>query len=104
MPHITVRGISKQKLCSITADLKKAVVEASEAKEEYVKIFYSPVCRVDKAEEISADVYWMPRSQEICDKVAHAITTFFKSTVGGFVQVTFTEFPGSHFYEDDIHY
>lgn len=104
MPHITVKGVTKEKLCEIADDLKRAVVEASQAKEEHVEIFYSPVCRIDGVEKISVDVYWMPRSQEICDKVACAITDLLKAEIGGFVRVTFTEFPGNRFYEDYTHY
>ena len=104
MPHITVKGVTKKELCDIAADLKRAVVEAAEAKEEHVEIFHSPICRVDGPEKIAVDVYWMPRSQEICDKVACAITELFKTKKRGFVRVTFTEFPGHHFYEDGVHY
>ncbi|MBR5305994.1 MAG: DUF1904 family protein, partial [Oscillospiraceae bacterium] len=81
------------------------VVETKDmTKEEWVKIFYSPIHRVDAAEEVAVDVYWMHRPQELCDKVAEALTTLLKGKGKDFVQVTFTEFPGEHFYEDNVHY
>ena len=104
MPHITVRGIPEPELRGIAGALKKAVVESAEVNADDVKVFYSPVRRVDEAEEVAADVYWMPRSQALCDSVALAITGVLKDRGAGFVQVTFTEFPGSHFYENCVHY
>ena len=103
MPHITVRGIREERLRELSRGLKEAFVAATETKEEYVKIFYSPVRRVDAEDETAADVYWMPRPQELCDRAAKAITDYFKAHGETFVQVTFTEFPGCHFYEDGVH-
>lgn len=104
MPHITVRGIDSQELRGMSTELKKAVVDAAQVKEEHVKVFYSPVCRVDAPEEVAVDVYWMHRPQELCDNVAGALTQLMKTKGMDFVQVTFTEFPGSHFYENNEHY
>lgn len=104
MPHITVRGIPEGELTAMAKDLKKVVYETAEVKAEYVKIFYSPIRRVDDEEEVMVDVYWMHRPQELCDQVAAAITAFMKERGKGFVQVTFTEFPGNLFYEDNVHY
>ena len=104
MPHVTVRGVQEQELKDIAQELKMAVVTAAQTKEEWVKIFYSPIRRIDDEEEVAVDVYWMPRPQEVCDKVAAALTELLKAKGKGFVQVTFTEFPGSHFYEDNVHY
>ena len=104
MPHITVRGIDSQELREMSMDLKGAVVEAAQVKEEYVKVFWSPVCRVDAPDEVALDVYWMHRPQELCDKVAGVLTQLMKNKGRDFVQITFTEFPGSHFYENSEHY
>ena len=104
MPHVTVRGVQEQELREISHELKRVVVSAAETKEEYVKIFYSPVRRVDEEEEVAVDIYWMHRPQELCDRVAKTVTDFLKDRGKGFVQVTFTEFPGSHFYENCVHY
>ncbi len=104
MPHITVRGIDLQELREMSMELKGAVVEAAQVKEEHVKVFWSPVCRVDAPEEVALDVYWMHRPQELCDKVARVLTRLMKNKGRDFVQITFTEFPGSHFYENSEHY
>ena len=104
MPHVTVRGVQEQELKDIAQELKMAVVTAAQTKEEWVKVFYSPIKRVDAAEEVAVDVYWMPRPQDVCDKVAAALTELLKAKGKDFVQVTFTEFPGEHFYEDNVHY
>nr|WP_325254453.1 DUF1904 family protein [uncultured Oscillibacter sp.] len=104
MPHITVRGIDSQELREMSMELKGAVVEAAQVKEEYVKVFWSPVCRVDAPDEVALDVYWMHRPQELCDKVAGVLTQLMKNKGRDFVQITFTEFPGSHFYENSEHY
>ena len=104
MPHITVRGIDSQELREMSMELKGAVVEAAQVKEEYVKVFWSPVCRVEAPDEVALDVYWMHRPQELCDKVAGVLTQLMKNKGRDFVQITFTEFPGSHFYENSEHY
>lgn len=104
MPHVTVRGVDEQELRQISGGLKQVVVTAAQVQESYVKIFYSPIRRVDAEEEVAVDVYWMPRPQETCDRVAEAITDYLTNQGKGFVQVTFTEFPGNHFYEDKLHF
>ena len=104
MPHITVRGVPEQELRDLASALKQAVVDAAQVNPDYVKVFYSPIRRVDQPEEVAVDVYWMPRPQELCDSVAQAVTEFWQSRGKGFVQVTFTEFPGPHFYENGVHY
>ena len=104
MPHVTVRGIQEQELRELSHELKQVVVAAAETKEEYVKVFYSPVRRVDEEEEVAVDIYWMHRPQELCDRGAKAVADYLKGRGKGFVQVPFTEFPGSHFYEDCVHY
>lgn len=104
MPHITVKGISESAARALARELKQVVVDAANVKEEYVKVFYSPVQRIDEQNEASVDVYWIHRPQELCDATAERITAFMKEKGQGFVQVTFTEFPPSHFYENNVHY
>ncbi len=104
MPHITVRGMKEERLRVLAPEIKRTVVETAGVKEEYVKIFYSPIRRVDAEDQTAVDVYWMPRPQELCDRVATKITDLLKENGEGFVQVTFTEFSGSRFYEDYVHY
>ncbi|HCT92364.1 MAG TPA: hypothetical protein DF613_13465 [Lachnospiraceae bacterium] len=104
MPHITVRGVKEKELTAMAPMLKQTVTDSAGVKAEYVKVFHSPVKRVDAPQEVAVDVYWMPRPQELCDAVAKAVTEFMKMQGKDFVQVTFTEFPGSHFYENNVHY
>lgn len=104
MPHLTVRGVPEEELRVLAPKLKQNIVDASGVNPEYVKVFYSPVKRVDQPEEVAMDIYWMPRPQDMCDRVAENLTKTMKEAGKGFVQVTFTEFPGSHFYEDNVHY
>ena len=101
MPHITVQGVSEDKLRAVAKPLKELFVDTTGVKAEYVKVFHSPIHRID--DEIAVDIYWMHRSQEMCDKVAEVITAFFKQKETDFVQVTFTEFPGNLFYENGTH-
>ena len=93
-----------EELTKLAKPLKDAVVQVAEVKAEYVKVFYSPVLRVDEGQETAVDIYWMHRPQELCDRVAEAVTAFWKAQGKDFVQVTFTEFPGEHFYENNVHY
>ena len=104
MPHITVQGVSEDKLRAIAKPLKELFVDTTGIKAEYVKVFYSPLHRIDDENEVAVDIYWMHRPQEMCDKVAEAVTVFFKQTETDFVQITFTEFPGNLFYENGAHF
>lgn len=103
MPHITVQGVSEDKLRAVAKPLKELFVDTTGVKAEYVKVFHSTIHRIDDENEIAVDIYWMHRSQEMCDKVAEVITAFFKQKETDFVQVTFTEFPGNLFYENGTH-
>ena len=103
MPHITVQGVSEDKLRAVAKPLKELFVDTTGVKAEYVKVFHSPIHRIDDENELAVDIYWMHRSQEMCDKVAEVITAFFKQKETDFVQVTFTEFPGNLFYENGTH-
>ena len=103
MPHITVQGVSEDKLRAVAKPLKELFVDTTGVKAEYVKVFHSPIHRIDDENEIAVDIYWMHRSQEMGDKVAEVITAFFKQKETDFVQVTFTEFPGNLFYENGTH-
>ena len=103
MPHITVQGVSEDKLRAVAKPLKELFVDTTGVKAEYVKVFHSPIHRIDDENEIAVDIYWMHRSQEMCDKVAEVITAFFKQKETDFVQVTFTDFPGNLFYENGTH-
>ena len=103
MPHITVQGVSEDKLRAVAKPLKELFVDTTGVKAEYVKVFHSPIHRIDDENEIAVDIYWMHRSQEMCDKVAEVITAFFKQKETDFVQVTFTEFTGNLFYENGTH-
>lgn len=103
MPHITVQGVSEDKLRAVAKPLKELFVDTTGVKAEYVKVFHSPIHRIDDENEIAVDIYWMHRSQEMCDKVAEVIAAFFKQKETDFVQVTFTEFPGNLFYENGTH-
>lgn len=104
MPHLTVRGMEEEKLKGYAEDLKSIVVELAQVKPEWVKIFHNPVRRVDAPDEVAVDVYWMHRPQTLCDEVARGITVYMQGKGYDFVQVTFTEFEGPHFYENNVHY
>ena len=45
----------------------------------------------------------MPRPQELCDRVARDVTSFWQERGKGFVQVIFTELARNHFYENGSH-
>ena len=104
MPHLTVRGVSEEELRVLAPKLKQDIVDGSGAKPEHVKVFHSPVKRVDDVDEVAMDIYWISRAQEVSDKVAANLTKTMKDAGKGFVQVTFTEFLPSRFYEDGSHF
>ena len=82
--------------------MKQTFVEATGVPAEFVKVFYSTVRRMDGPQEAAAEVYWMRRPQEACDRAAQALTAFFQQAGCSFVQVTFAEFSGSLFYENGV--
>lgn len=104
MPHVTIKGVSKVQAKTMCDDLIKIIISEAKVERNDVKVFHSPIERIDGEEEIAVDVYWMPRAQEICDRVVDEITHYVKNRGHAFVQVTFTNFKGCMFYENGRHY
>lgn len=108
MPHIRICGIGKEKLCSMANDLTEIVHNRSKALREYIKVIYVPneqiILENTQVEYPMVDIFWMTRSQEICDEVAKEITLYLQGKGFEFIQVTFTEFSGNLFYENGVHY
>lgn len=106
MPHLKVSGITKEKLKKFSTDLISIVEEESSTSKKYIKVFYNPIDYIQGNEDeiVIIEVYWMPRPQEICDRLALKLTEFFKEKGYSFVQVNYSEFPGNLFYENGIHY
>ena len=106
MPHLKVSGITKKELEKISIELISIVEEQSSTSRKYIKIFYNPIEYIQGNEDkiIIIEVYWMPRSQKICDQLALKLTEFFQIKGYSFIQVNYNEFPGNLFYENGIHY
>ncbi|NLY19749.1 MAG: DUF1904 family protein [Tissierellia bacterium] len=105
MPNITIQGVSKEFAKEISNDMSKFVSEESKVGVENVKVFYSPVVRLDGEEEIAIDIYWMERPQEVCDKIASRMTEYLRERgYDELIQITFTEFVGNRFYHNGVHY
>lgn len=106
MPHLKISGISREGLKEVSQDLRDIVVRETNTSVDYVKVFYNPIeYLLGKEKEIViVEIYWMPRPQEICDKLAIEITRFFKDRNYNFIQVNYSEFPGNLFYENGVHY
>lgn len=106
MPHLKVNGIPKEKLKEISTDLISIVERESSTSKKYIKIFHNPVEYIQGEEDeiIIIEVYWMKRSQEICDRLALKLTEFLKKKGYSFIEVKYNEFPGNLFYENGNHY
>ncbi len=106
MPHLKISGISKEELKEISGDLISIVERESDTCKKYIKVFYNPLEYIQGNEDeiIIVEIYWMPRPQEICDKLALKLTEFFKLRNYSFVQINYSEFPGNIFYENGKHY
>lgn len=66
MPHITVQGVSEDKLRAVAKPLKELFVDTTGVKAEYVKVFHSPIHRIDDENEIAVDIYWMHQVSRKC--------------------------------------
>lgn len=108
MPQMRVRGIELNGLCKISDELIDLVTETAGVDEKYVKIEYFPAQMIRKGTVVESypniDIFWFPRTQELRDKVAQAITDFLQGKGYEFVQVTFTEHEGYTFFENAKHY
>lgn len=106
MPHLKISGIKKEELKKFSTDLISIVEKESSTSKKYIKIFYNPINYIqgNENEIVIIEVYWMPRSQEICDRLALKLTEFFQMKGYSFIQVNYSEFPGNLFYENGIHY
>lgn len=106
MPHLKISGVSKEKIIEFSSNLTNIISNTSNTSIDYIKIFYNPIEYISGKEKniIIVEIYWMPRPQEICDKLAMEITNFFKTKGYDFIQVNYSEFPGNLFYENGIYY
>lgn len=104
MPNITISGVSRCDAQDIAEDVGNIVSKDSETDLMHIKVFYSSLERIDGEENLSIDIYWMPRKQEICDKVSRSLTEYLRKRAYSKIQITFTEFKGSLFYLDGKHF
>ena len=107
MPHIKISGVEREKLKSVSKEIIALVAKGSNSTTEHMKVFYSPLEYIaGKEDKIfpAIDIYWMPRSQEICDRVAKSLTDLFQRENFDFVQITFLELSSNLYYENGKHY
>lgn len=84
MPFIKVSGISQEKLYEIGDKLIDIINYDIEVPRERIKLFYVPMVEIREGKEvedktINVEVEWLPRPQELCDKLANLYREFFNS-------------------------
>lgn len=73
----------REKIIEFSSNLTNIIFNTSNTSIDYIKIFYNPIEYISGKEKniIIVEIYWMPRPQEICDKLAMEITNFFKMCI-----------------------
>lgn len=103
MPYLTVRGMETEKLCEIGEDIRNIVSEVSGAPIEFVKLFCTPDVEILKGEvvptAVNLNMFWLPRPQEKCDKLAAELGEFFKGHGHDYIELVFTEANPPKFYK-----
>lgn len=84
MPFIKVSGISQEKLCEIGEKLIDIVNHDIDVPRERIKLFYVPMVEIRNGQEVedktvNIEVDWLPRPQELCDKLANLYKELFNS-------------------------
>lgn len=79
MPFIKVSGISQEKLCEIGEKLIDIVNHDIDVPRERIKLFYVPMVEIRNGQEVEIEVDWLPRPQELCDKLANLYKELFNS-------------------------
>lgn len=102
MPYIRISGVPKDELCRMSKDLMDIVEKDVGVDREKIRIFYVPEIEIRDGKEeegkVIVDVDWMPRPQELCDKMAELYKEyFFKAGYKG-LKMYFTEFIKEKYY------
>lgn len=84
MPIIKVSGISQEKVCEIGDKLIDIINYDIEVPRERIKLYYLPMVEIRDGKEVedktvNIEVDWLPRPQELCDKLANLYKEFFNS-------------------------
>ena len=84
MPIIKVSGISQEKVCEIGEKLIDIINYDIDVPRERIKLYYLPMVEIREGKEVedktvNIEVDWLPRTQELCDKLANLYKEFFNS-------------------------
>ena len=102
MPYIRVTGVEKDELLKMSKDLIDIVNHDIGAKRENIRLFHSNDTEIKDGELVEGlvniDITWMPRSKELCDKLAELYREyFFKAGYKG-VKIYFSEIVKEKYY------
>lgn len=102
MPYIKISGVPKEELIKMSKDLVDIVEKEIGVDREKIRLFYSPDIELrdgyEVKEKVIVNVDWMPRPQELCDKMAELYREyFFKAGYKG-LKMYFTEFVKEKYY------
>lgn len=102
MPYIKVSGVEKEKLCRMSKDLIDIVEKDIGVPRERIRLFYSPDMEIRDGKEeegkVIVNVDWMPRPQELCDKMAELYKEYFFKAGYKSLKMYFTEFVKEKYY------
>ena len=84
MPFIKVSRISQEKLCEIGDKLIDIINYDIDVPRERIKLYHLPMVEIRDSKEVTdktvnIEVDWLPRPQELCDKLAQLYKEFFNS-------------------------
>ncbi len=102
MPHVTVRGVEKAKLCQMETQINSILSDVLQLPVDSTKVFYSPLEEVKGGTIVatlpSVNIFWFPRGDELCDVLAQRLTDYFQKEGFANLEVTFTDALHKYFY------
>ncbi|GAB6159236.1 DUF1904 domain-containing protein [Desulfotomaculum varum] len=108
MPQIKIRGMSLEKICSVSQEMLSQLQQIIDCPKEDLTLEYIPTTFISDGKPAAGypfvEVAWFDRGQEIQDRVAETITNLIRGAGYAGVDVIFTIFEKHRYYENGKHF
>lgn len=108
MPQIKIRGVKESEVCKISKDMVDELQALLNCPREYFTIELMPTTLIKDGEVVApyafVEIGWFDRGQQVQDMVAGIITKHILETGHDSVDIMFTTFKESSYYENGMHF
>ncbi|WP_097026804.1 DUF1904 domain-containing protein [Clostridium peptidivorans] len=108
MPQIKIRGLKESEICKISKDMVDELQRLLECPREYFTIELIPTTLIKDGQIVTPYVFvevgWFDRGQQVQDMFAGIVTKHILETSCENVDIIFTAFKESSYYENGMHF